>query len=417
MHSNPFFINSNLCIEKNDLTSFSNFMDSMAGNTGNSYITYALIKTCFGKLRKINHIQNIYNYDFTKQDRDIDYINNNCTHVFLILQDQIRIAESYGLQLPYKNIQDFISKLNKPVIIAGLGANSFNGFDKDFHKKLNPDLINFLKFLSDHCINIGIRGHYTEEILHNIGIDNTTVIGCPSYFEMGQNRKLIKKDSINIDKILLTSYIPIDILQNNYQIMQDYQEDRVIKAVGFADFDGIEDIFEINKLKARKYKIYSNIEKWKSFVNKFDFSIGNRVHGSILSINSGTPTICCNRDSRATEMCQFLSIPHIINPQEYDITELYNSIDFDLINNSYKNLYEKYLLFLNTNNLNVTSSKTTKNVVKFNNLTLYTRKFWFNLFLKNLHKKINVIYNKTTTVLRFLKRLIRFIWIIKSKGI
>ena len=306
MQYNPFFINSNLCTKKEDLMSFSSFINSFLENTGNSYITYSLIKTCFGGLKHINHIPNIYTYDFNKQDKDIDYINNNCSHVFLILQDQIRITESYGMQLPYNEIKNFISKLNKPVIIAGLGANSFNGFDNEFHKKLSPELINFLKFLSDHCLNIGLRGHYTEEILHNIGIDNTTVIGCPSYFEMSSERKLIKKTLRNKNKILLSSYLPIKDLENNYQMLQDIHEKNYIETIAFSKIPKDLSIEEINFLLRKKYRIYSNIEKWKNFVKKFDFTIGYRLHGSILSINSGVLAVCGNSALYKTRKYQFI---------------------------------------------------------------------------------------------------------------
>ena len=156
MKIKPFFINSNICLEQADISSYERFMSSIAGNTGNSYITYALIKELFGGLVPVRHIQNIYEYNFEKAEDDINYINTQATHVFLILQDQIRIAESYGLKLPYKKIMNFISRCNKPVIIAGLGANSFNGFDAQFHKKLDPELIDFLGslFCNRHTRNV-----------------------------------------------------------------------------------------------------------------------------------------------------------------------------------------------------------------------------------------------------------------------
>ena len=397
----PFFINSNLCVNKNDVSSFSMFMDSVAGNTGNSYITYALIKTIYGSIETLNHIQNIYTYDFSTQERDIDFINNNCSEVFLILQDQIRIAESYGLQLPYKKIQNFVSKLNKPVIIAGLGANSFNGFDKDFHKKLKPELIDFLKFLSDHCKKIGIRGHYTEEILHNIGVKNVSVIGCPSYYEMGANRILKKQKNIALSDILLTSFFHMQTLAYNYQIMQDYQEQKFITPAAFANFDAELIPFELNKLKEQKYKIFSNIETWKSFVSKFKFAIGYRLHGAILSINSGVPAYCCNPDSRATEMCNYLKIPHAVNATDDELIDLYNSIDIDLINNSYVELYDKYIKFLNENGITPTQNKQNKDVINFSNLKLYDKKFWFN-FLKL--KITTFITKKYTALSNWLKK-------------
>ena len=233
----PFFINSNICTQSSDTYDFDTFMTAIAGNTGNSYITYSLLKELNFSLNKDYHIQNIYKYDFSQSEKDIDKINNECTHVFLILQDQIRIQESYGYKLPYKDIIQFINKLNKPVIIAGLGANSFDGYDADFHKKLSTDLVNFLKFLSAHCNSIGIRGNYTAEILHNLGIDNINVIGCPSFYETGDDRYIEKKEIKNIKDIILTSIFRNKELLFNYQICQDFCEENIIKAIAFNDYN------------------------------------------------------------------------------------------------------------------------------------------------------------------------------------
>ena len=187
----PFVINSNICTSAEDISSYDRFMDAIAGNTGNSYITWALLKELGVSIQSIknHHIKNIYSYDFSLADRDIDIIEHECTHVVLILQDQIRIQESYGYLLPFKNLQAFLSRIKKPILVAGLGSNSLDGFVPNFHQQLNKDLIDFLHFLSENCQSIGIRGHFTEEVLHNLGIDNVTVIGCPSYYEMGRKRQ------------------------------------------------------------------------------------------------------------------------------------------------------------------------------------------------------------------------------------
>lgn len=351
MQFKPFFINSNICLESRDISSFDTFMNAIAGNTGNAYITYALIKELCGGLKKINHIQNIYTYDFNNADKDIDTINNECSHCFLILQDQIRISESYGLQLPYENIINFIKRINKPIIIAGLGANSFNGFQSDFHKQLKPELIDFLKFLSDNCKQIGIRGHFTEEVLHNIGIKNVNVIGCPSFFEMGRDRIINKKSKINTESILLSSGFPL-LMENNHLIMQDFCEGKFIKATGFNDFrDGFCD-FEINKMMKKQYHVFSNISDWQKFISQFNFTIGYRLHGSICSLNVGVPAMCCNGDSRATEMCNYLKIPHNPNiTQDTDIIKLYEELDYSELNNIYPQRYDNFEKFLNNNDL------------------------------------------------------------------
>lgn len=81
----PFFINSNICLKKEDIADYDSFMRAVCGNTGNSYITYALMKELGTPLNPEFHIQNIYEYDFSNQATDLDKINNQCTHVFLIL--------------------------------------------------------------------------------------------------------------------------------------------------------------------------------------------------------------------------------------------------------------------------------------------------------------------------------------------
>ena len=351
----PFFINSNICLEENDISSFEKFMETIAGNTGNSYITYALIKELFGGLVKIDHIPNIYEYNFDNTDEDVDYINNNCTHVFLILQDQIRISESYGLQLPYKGIINFISKLNKPVIIAGLGANSFNGFDANFHQKLQSELVEFLKFLSDHCTKIGIRGHFTEEVLHNLGIDNVCVIGCPSYYESGKNR-IIKKQNITSEKSVLLSQYNIFKNSDMHSIMQDFQEENIIKLIAYNRYEGHFSSKQIKNIYNKKYMVFSNIQDWKNFVKQFRFVIGTRVHGSILSLNSGVPALCTNSDSRATEMCSLLKIPQIkgIAVTSFnDVLDIYANIDYSEMNASYPNLYKNFQTFMQSNGLEI----------------------------------------------------------------
>ncbi len=347
MSIKPFFMNSNICLKPEDISSFDTFMSSIAGNTGNAYITYSLIKELGVNSDEIRHIKNIYQYNFSQSDADIEYINSECTNVFLILQDQIRIAESYGLRLPYDNIMNFIAKLNKPVVIAGLGANSFNGFDPKFYKQLNPDLVRFLKFLSDHCVNMGVRGEFTADVLSKLGIKNVTVVGCPSFFETGPNRVITKHNNISLDDIVLTQRFCVPELANNHTIMQDFQEEGLIRALLFNDLSLINSEFELKKLFEGKYHIFSDMVEWKKFLSKFSFAIGNRLHGSIAALNSGCVAVCCNKDSRAREMCNFLHIPYNSTVDaNTDVMKIYNELDVDDINKNYPRLYKNFAEFI-----------------------------------------------------------------------
>ncbi|MBS4759862.1 MAG: polysaccharide pyruvyl transferase family protein [Clostridium sp.] len=372
----PFFINSNIWLKEFEYHSVEDILTPIAGNTGNSYITYAIIKTLTGGLIDINHIQNIYTYDFSNQDKDIDIINNECTHVFLILQDQIRISESYGQKLPYEKIINFIKKLNKNVIIAGLGSNCFTGFDKEFYKKLNPELVVFLQKLSDYSEMIGIRGEFTQEVLSKLGIHNTMVIGCPSFFENGKNRIIKKKTFSTEFNFLQTSKNLTRNFNSFYTVLQDFQEKNIIAKLALEDYTTPLFFKDEAKIKEDKFAIFVDIESWKNFVSQFDFAFGYRLHGTILALNAGVPALCCNHDSRATEMCAFLKIPQFTHLDDRtNLEQYYEMTDMDTLNKAYPKLYENYKDFLKINGLKTFEENSEKyNYIQQPKLMLYSHK-------------------------------------------
>lgn len=351
----PFVINSNICTSESDISSYDVMMNAIAGNTGNSYITWSLLKEIGCKLEAIrgHEIKSLYTYDFSRADRDIDIINNECTNVILVLQDQIRISESYGLRLPFKQLQKFISRIKKPILVAGLGANSLNGFDSDFHKKLDDELIVFLHFLSDHCASIGIRGYFTQEVLHNLGIDNTCVIGCPSYYETGRDRVV---NTPNWKKELKygTSAMEIPLISNSAAIyLQDRtpSEEMIIKSIAFNANNKFPSKI-CHRIEKEKYRFFTSINSWKDDVKNLDLYFGVRVHGSILAINSGVPVVVMSGDSRAKEMCEFMNIPH--HPELGYCKSLKRVIEkcsCEKMNREYNNLLDDFVSFLNKNGL------------------------------------------------------------------
>lgn len=348
----PFFINSNIVTSQDSLCGYDTFMDAVAGNTGNSYITWALLKELgVAQLKDDFHIQNIYEFDFEKADYVAEFVNANCTHVFLILQDQIRIAESYGYTLPYEGIKNLLEKIGKPVIVAGLGANSFTGFDSEFYKQLSPSLVDFLHYLSSRCTELGVRGNFTAEVLNQLGIKNAIPIGCPSFFETGKERVITKKEKLLRENMFFTSNYPSPLNQTAHQVCQDHQEAEIIHAIAFEVKENFFDSdFYREKYLKKRFHVFSSIPEWKGFASQFDFSLGYRVHGCILSLNSGCLSVCCNGDSRAQEMCELLKIPFMpaLNP-ESDMVELYDSIDVSDLNTSYPRLYENFASFIKRN--------------------------------------------------------------------
>lgn len=352
----PFVINSNICTSIKDIATYKAFMNAIAGNTGNSYITWSLLKELGCSVNSIDgyDIKNIYTYDFSNSEEDVEKINNDCSHVILVLQDQIRIKESYNYRLPFSSLKLFISKIKKPILVAGLGANSLNGYDTKFYEQLDRELVDFLKFLSDHCEEIGVRGYFTQEVLHKLGVDNTCVIGCPSYYETGRNRVVVKPEW-NDNIIIGTSSANYMLLTQSSSIfLQDMSsyDGPIIEGICYGAAHKMNSDI-IRRIEDRKYKVYSSISSWKKELSKCDFFIGQRVHGGMVALNSGVPSVVMNKDSRAREMCEFMNIPYLpemIN--KGDVKEIFMAADYNKMNEEYNYKLDCYISFLNRNGVN-----------------------------------------------------------------
>jgi hypothetical protein len=351
----PFVINSNIVTSYSDIASFDAFMEATACNTGNSYITYSLLKELGVPLDSIKgyEIKNIYTYDFAhNESRDIDTINNECTHILLMLQDQIRIHESYGYRLPFIQLTNFLKQTKCPIIVAGLGANSLEGYVPNFHLILDKEQITFWRYLSARCDVMGIRGSFTEEVLHNIGVDNTQVIGCPTYYECGEKKQIFKREWHEKMSIGCSSVFA-SCVQDAIVYLQDLGEERIIKIIGF-NARGVIDAQLIEDIKNQRYRIFSSINEWKKNLADKEFFFGTRVHGGVIALNCGVPVCVLNGDARAREMCEYMNIPYFagypirgIN----DVEKLYHTCDYNKLNQQYPAKFLNYISFLKRNDL------------------------------------------------------------------
>ncbi len=358
---NPFFLNTNLCYDKNDILSVEDFEKTVAGNTGNSYISYSLINLLYKKFIRPDEIKNIFTYDYSQTDKDTDYINNNNSHVILVMQDQIRVSESYGYELPFENIIKFLKKIKKPIIITSLGANCFTGDDSSFYKQISPQRVIFFQELASLTESIGVRGDFTVEVLNQLGIFNAEAVGCPSFFETGPDRIISKKPfDDNFSFAVGGSYLNIKnihefhrgyVLQDEFEFIEAQYFDTKNLLNNFRDYHGL----DIEAFIKGNYRAFSNIKEWQDYLKNFTFLLGSRMHGGIAALNAGIPTVVMNKDSRAREMCELYSIPY--RPEllhtEIDVEKLYSECNYDLMNTEYNSLYNNYIKWLLKNHIDL----------------------------------------------------------------
>lgn len=339
----PFFINANFCYSQQDCRSLDVFMDRVAGNTGNSYIAYAIFKIVFGKTVRVPGINNLWSWDFADEDALAEQINRQHSHVFFCLQDQIRLSLSYGVKPDWARLNRFLLKLKKPFVVFSLGANAFPGDPEDWYRRLQPEFVRFLNILSEEAVSLGVRGEETLEILRKLGISNAYAAGCPTFFETGANRRVEKRPLASSARHLDGEGLFVlqderDLISVLYFPQEASALRTHISPVGLA------------RLAAGQVPCFASMEEWKRYVSGFAFNVSRRVHGGILSLNAGVPAIVTNDDLRSREMCALFGIPRRPEAAERkDWRTVYEETDFEPLNQKYPVLHARFMNWLADN--------------------------------------------------------------------
>lgn len=359
--SKIFLFNSALPDDKG-LSSFAKGTDPAvskvrARNIGDVYIAHAFLKTLFGRPLQVDHISRALDPEI--DDQRADEINSRYSHFIFSLRDAIR--EDFSV-LPFDRLANELEKITIPVVPLSLGANSFNGYDLSMAERLSAGQKRFFAMLAEKSKVVGVRGHYTAEILNRLGIKNVKVIGCPSYFENGPSR-IVHKKPWDADKIVTSGTFFNTALPRTSHLLQDELYFINLLYLGKTlpltsnitlqpfDLDEIPTSFQLlAKAMGGRLEFFSNMNRWAEFFksNSHCLTIGTRLHSGILSINSGVPAIVTNPDARARETCEYLRIPYdpTIHSRS-NIREIFENLDLSLMNNAYPALYKEFVDFLN----------------------------------------------------------------------
>lgn len=218
-----------------------------------------------------------------------------------------------------------------PVTALGLGVQG--ELDKTI-EKLPAGSIEYFKLLSEKSEMIGLRGTDTQSALARIGVENTQVLGCVSNFitpkleqhfrgakHKKANRILLNNDLTNAGRPvneLVAAAFPDATFETLVQAPLDSLH------VARNEFDKVDKDYwaRLNDVFAPfisaghsmstllgSTKCFFDTRPWLEYSRGFDFSIGTRMHGNMVSLQSGTPTLFCVHDARTKELCATMSLP------------------------------------------------------------------------------------------------------------
>jgi hypothetical protein len=334
----------------------------IGANTGNGYISYALLKILCGGPAKVASVPNAWESvlppDFT------DRINRDFTHFVFVMQDFIR--DDFHA-LPFERINRILEKIRIPIVPISLCANGFNGYDPTLVSRLSGEQKRFLALIAEKSPRVGVRGQYSAEIFHQLGIKNVQITGCPAYYESGPTRTLVKRPW-NPQRVVTSGCFFHDKIPSGMHVLQDelvfvdqlyFQGNLIPKDIQEASLNFMQAHWEYSMrgllhALCGHMAFFPNFDTWDRFYTSSDWclTIGTRLHSAIFSCNRGVPAICTNSDARARETCEYFGIPH--RPEldgKCDLTHEYEMLDLSHINKRYGECHAAFLDYLQAHGL------------------------------------------------------------------
>ena len=278
---------------------------------------------------------------------------------------------------------EVLKRLGLPVIAWGIGAQA----PVEGQIQLPEDLKTLLKIMADSTASIGVRGAYSAQVLKDIGIDNVRIVGCPTAFRRNDptlkvtlppldqvrnigltvrrevspayardieryltfHRDLIKEMAGRFDVTLMAQG---EIEEKKLVFGTDEQKEDAIaalKANRWASdwyFDN-----EIEKLY-REQLFYSDVvADYENLVQTKDLVLGYRLHGNLMALANGVPSIYFTYDSRTVEFAETYQIPRfdVFNDGKFQLEDYWDQSLFDKYNQAWYRTYGAMQRFLDEN--------------------------------------------------------------------
>ncbi len=285
---------------------------------------------------------------------------------------------------PFGHLADLVERLDIPVVMIGLGA---QGADANRIPKLPENTLRLVRAVAHRSRCIGARGTFTAKVLHNYGIENVVVTGCPSvYVEPAAWRPVAAPTRLEriavggtghssaflpqgllpavprtlqreiyrlayregLDVVLQSERPEIDFLITGNEKVADAAQERIL------DYWGAPSLRDWCRYLDRHGRVFYDVGTWVEAMARFDCYLGSRLHGTIAALTSGTPACLLTHDARTTELAQFLRSPSLPIADAMPLSrarleEVMASIDLDAWNNGYAERLRRYIDFLEEN--------------------------------------------------------------------
>ena len=368
-HKRAFIVNHNLSLA-GALSNSEELSRATAGNLGNSLIADAFLRD-IGQER-ISGIRSLANLDFSSVNLDPGWIREHHDVLVIMFQDHIRPNSAeyrFEFEIDYSGLSNFIASVGLPIVVPSLGVNFHEQKLADFLESLDDELVSFLRELSAKTPSIGVRGATTAEVLGHFGIQNSTIIGCPSYYSNGETfpekangfgglQRTNCEPRVAFTSDLLIRKKPANRNQKNIPIVLQSEFDLIDMVLFGGSASSPRAIALEGKRNSKLLRAFPDPQEWVEFYRDFDFAVGSRFHGAMAAHAAGTAHLVLSDDQRTAELSEHLRLfrrPSI--ERKSSIDELFQeacSYRESVSKPAYTSLYPAYMSFLGEHSLGQT---------------------------------------------------------------
>ncbi|HSK51493.1 MAG TPA: polysaccharide pyruvyl transferase family protein [Clostridia bacterium] len=314
--------------------------------------------------------------EITSVDQNaIDRYNAEYAYCFL------RGSNYINSSMRWQQTGSIIEKLKIPVIAFGVGAQA----PAHGPLELSAETRRILHAIADRCETLGVRGAYTADVLWGIGVRNVRVIGCPTLFrrrdpdlrielppletvrrvaftlrrevsatyarDIQRYLAVQRETALGLDRRFeLSISAQGEVEEKKVVLGTAEQREAAIAALAQAGWLGGEDDPLTRLYRTRLF--YSDVvADYDAYVRRHDLVLGYRLHGNLIALANGVPSIYFTYDSRTAEFAETFRIPafDVFGGGPFELEALWDRALFERFNQAYCRGYREMRTFLDEN--------------------------------------------------------------------
>ena len=311
----------------------------------------------------------------TPTEADIERYNSEYDYAFL------RGSNYLHSTMDWENAPSVLAKLRIPVIAFGIGAQA----PSKGPLVLNEATKRVLAMIAERSVSLGVRGAYTADVLWSLGIRNARIVGCPTVFR--NNDPGLRIDLPPLEAIRNVAYtlrrevdvtyaqdlahyldlqrVTILALSRRFAVDVLAQGEVEEKNILWGNADqrawGLQKLRHEGWLKGASdplETLYANnlfysdsVTEFEAKLRRMDLVLGYRLHGNLLGLANGIPSVYFTYDSRTAEFAETLQIPafDVFSGNPFRVEDFWDQGLFERFNRAYHLRYREMRLFLDEN--------------------------------------------------------------------